>query len=178
MGNPEFDLQAREVVGDTPMPNLNKVMLMGNLTRDVELKTTTGNQNVATLSLAINRKYRTKEGEDREDTTFVDCEAWGQTAEVLAKYLSKGKPVYIEGRLKLDSWEDKDGQKRSKMRVVIEEFQFIDSRPGGGTSGGGSSSEGSSARAPRSEGSYASNRSSGSEGGGGHQGISDSDIPF
>ncbi|MSR40504.1 MAG: single-stranded DNA-binding protein [Phycisphaerales bacterium] len=162
------------------MPNLNKVMLMGNLTRDVELKTTTGNQNVASLSLAINRKFRTKEGEDREETTFVDCEAWGKTAEILAKYLSKGKPVYIEGRLKLDSWEDKDGQKRSKMRVVIEEFQFIDSRPGagGGASGGG---ESSASRPPRSEGSYAPTRSSGSNGGqqqSDHRGISDEDIPF
>jgi single-strand DNA-binding protein len=119
------------------MPNLNKVMLMGNLTRDVEIKTTPSNQTVGNIGLAINRRWRTPDGEQREETTFVDCEAWGKTAETMAKYLSKGRPVYIEGRLKLDQWEDKDGGKRSKMRVVVEEFQFIDSKPGGGGGSGG-----------------------------------------
>jgi len=90
---------------------------MGNLTRDVELKNTPSNQQVATLGLAVNRRWRTPEGEDREETTFVDCEAWGRTAETLSKYLSKGRPVFIEGRLKLDQWEDKEGKKQSKIRV-------------------------------------------------------------
>ena len=117
------------------MPNYNKVMLMGNLTRDIELKYTTGNNAVANLGLAVNRRFRA--GEDmREETTFVDCEAWGKTAENLSKYLSKGNPVFVEGRLKLDEWQDRDGNKRSKLRVVVESFQFID---GGGRAGGGSS---------------------------------------
>jgi single-strand DNA-binding protein len=115
------------------MPNFNKVMLMGNLTRDVELKQTPNNQPVAEIGIAVNRKFRTRDGEDREETTFVDCEAWGRTAETMAKYLSKGRPVFIEGRLKLDQWEDREGNKRSKLRVVIENFQFVDSRPGGAT---------------------------------------------
>jgi len=118
------------------MPNLNKVMLMGNLTRDVELKYTQSNQAVANLGLAVNRRWKTPEGEDREEVTFVDCEAWGRTAETLQKYLSKGRPVFIEGRLKLDQWE-KEGQKHSKMRVVVEGFQFIDSKQGSSGGGGG-----------------------------------------
>ncbi len=112
--------------------NFNKVFLMGNLTRDVELKYTPNNQPVAAFGIAMNRRYRTREGEDREDTTFVDCEAWGRTAEVMNQYLAKGRPVFVEGRLKLDQWQDKDGKNRSKLRVVVENFQFIDSRPSGG----------------------------------------------
>ncbi|MCA9284341.1 MAG: single-stranded DNA-binding protein [Phycisphaerales bacterium] len=113
------------------MASYNKVVLMGNLTRDVELRSTNNNQSVANLGLAVNRRYRTADGEDREEVTFVDCEAWGRTAETMAKYLSKGRPVFIEGRLKLDSWQDKDGNKQSRLRVVVENFQFIDSRGGG-----------------------------------------------
>lgn len=128
--------QIRSDAGDHTMASYNKVLLMGNLTRDVELKSIAGNQSVAEIGLAVNRRYRTKEGEDREETTFVDCEAWGRTAEVMKQYLSKGRPVFIEGRLKLDQWTDKDGQKRSKMRVVIESFQFIGSPTGGGGGGG------------------------------------------
>jgi single-strand DNA-binding protein len=85
---------------------------------------------VAEIGLACNRKFKGKDGEMREETTFVDCEAWGRTAETMAKYLSKGRPVFVEGRLKLDQWQDKDGSNRSKLRVVIESFQFIDSRGG------------------------------------------------
>lgn len=115
--------------------NFNKVFLMGNLTRDVELKHTPNDQPVATFGLATNRKYRTREGEDRDEATFVDCEAWGRTAEVMSQYLAKGRPVFIEGRLKLDQWEDKEtGKSRSKLRVVVENFQFVDS-PGGSRSG-------------------------------------------
>ncbi|KAA0214187.1 MAG: single-stranded DNA-binding protein [Leptolyngbya sp. PLA3] len=119
----------------------NKVLLMGNLTRDVELRHTSGNQAVANIGLAVSRRYRSGDGELKEETTFVDCEAWGKTAETMSKYLQKGRPVFIEGRLKLDTWQDKnDGSNRSKMRVVIENFRFIDSRGGeGGGSGGGGS---------------------------------------
>lgn len=126
----------------------NKVMLMGNLTRDIELRHTSGNQAVANLGIAVNRQWRSPEGELREEVTFVDCEAWGKTAETLSKFLSKGRPVFIEGRLKLDTWQDKEGGgNRSKLKVVIEEFRFIDAKGdgpgGGGASGGGGAREGS-----------------------------------
>ena len=114
------------------MANFNKVLLVGNLTRDPELKSTPSNQSVAQIGLAVNRNYQTKDGEKREETTFVDCEAWGRTAEVMCQYLAKGRPVLVEGRLKLDQWQDKDGNNRSKLKVVIENFQFVDSRSGGG----------------------------------------------
>ena len=122
------------------MASYNKVLLMGNLTRDIELKHVAGNQAVAEIGLAVNRRYRTKEGEEREETTFVDCEAWGRTAEVMKQYLTKGRPVFIEGRLKLDQWTDKDNNTRSKMRVVVETFQFVGG-PGGGAGGGGGGGE-------------------------------------
>jgi len=157
------------------MANLNKVMLIGNLTRDPDLKYTPGNQAVCEIGLAVNRKYRTKEGEDREETTFVDCEAWGKQAEVLKQYMTKGKPLFIEGRLKLDTWEDKDGGKRSKMRVVIENFQFLGAAGGGGGGGGeryveegGSSSRGGSR----------GGRSSSGGGGAPHQNVAEEEIPF
>ena len=119
------------------MANFNKVFLMGNLTRDVELKSIAGGQSVARIGMAINRSYTLQSGEKREEVTYVDCEAWGKQAEVMAKYLAKGRPVFIEGRLKLDMWEDKEGKKQSKMKVVVDAFQFIDSKGGGGGGGGG-----------------------------------------
>lgn len=111
------------------MANYNKVMLMGNLTRDPELRYTANGTAVCNVGIAINRQYRNKEGATTKETTFVDCEAFGRTAEVMNEYLSKGRPVFIEGRLKLDQWQDKDGRNRSKLRVVVESFQFIDSNP-------------------------------------------------
>ena len=110
------------------MASYNKVLIMGNLTRDPELKQTPNNQSVAQIGIAMNRKFKDREGNMREETTFVDCEAWGRTAEVMAQYLSKGKPVFVDGRLKLDQWQDKDGNNRSKLKVVIEKFEFIDSK--------------------------------------------------
>jgi single-strand DNA-binding protein len=110
------------------MANYNKVLLMGNLTRDPELKRTSSDMAVAQVSIAVNRQYKDRNGEQVKETTFVDCEAWGRTAEVMAQYLSKGKPVFVEGRLKLDQWQDKDGNNRSKLKVVIEKFEFIDSK--------------------------------------------------
>ena len=112
------------------MANVNKVILIGNLTRDVELKQLPSGNPVAQIGLAINREWKDKDGEKKEEVTFVDCEAWGKTAEIMAKYLAKGKPVFIDGRLKLDSWE-KDGEKRSKIKVVVESFQFLGSGKGG-----------------------------------------------
>ncbi|MGE3107826.1 MAG: single-stranded DNA-binding protein [Phycisphaerales bacterium] len=118
------------------MANYNKVLLMGNLTRDIELKYTQGNQAVASFGIAVNRRFKAADGQMREEVTFVDCDAWGRTAETMQKYLAKGRPVFIEGRLRLDTWKDKnDGSNRSKLKVVVENFQFVDSK-GGGAGGG------------------------------------------
>ena len=121
----------------------NKVFLMGNLTRDIEVRTIapTGTT-VGGFGIAVNRQFRTKDGELRDEVTFVDCEAFGRTAETLSKYLRKGSPVLLEGRLKLDQWEDKQTQqKRSKLKVVLENVQFLSSRgAGGGQSSGGEES--------------------------------------
>ncbi|HEY3323584.1 MAG TPA: single-stranded DNA-binding protein [Planctomycetota bacterium] len=115
------------------MANLNKVLLMGNLTRDVEMRFTPSGLAIAQIGLAINRKFKdSKTNEMREEVTFVDIEAFGKTAELAGKYLSKGRPVFIEGRLKLDQWEDKQtGQKRSKMKVVVDQLQFMGPAPSG-----------------------------------------------
>jgi len=119
------------------MANLNKVLLIGNLTRDVELTATPSGMQVAKIGLAVNRRWTGNDGERKEETTFIDCEAWGKTAENIAKFFSKGRPIFIEGRLKLDTWQDKEsGQNRSKMKVVVEGFEFVDSKAGGGGSGG------------------------------------------
>jgi len=117
--------------------NYNRVLLMGNITRDIELKYTQTNQAVATVGLAVNRKYKGADGQLKEDVTFVDCDAWGKTAEMISQYFAKGRPIFIEGRLRLDTWKDKqDGSNRSKLKVVIENFQFVDSKPGGGATNG------------------------------------------
>jgi len=108
--------------------NYNRVILMGNLTRDPELRYTPSGQAVADIRLAINRRTRTPSGERRESTVFVDVTAWGRQAEVINEYLSKGQPVFLEGRLALDEWTSQDGQRRSKLRVVLERFQFITPR--------------------------------------------------
>jgi single-strand DNA-binding protein len=133
------------------MANLNKVMLIGNLTRDPEIKYTPKGTAVAQLGLAINRFWSNDAGEKQEETTFVDVELWGRQAEVAGEYLKKGRPVFIEGRLKLDTWDDKTtGQKRSKMKVVGEQLQLLGSREGGGGGGsGGENSEGPRASANR-----------------------------
>ncbi|MBT6381672.1 MAG: single-stranded DNA-binding protein, partial [Opitutales bacterium] len=107
------------------MPNFNKVFLMGNLTRDPELRATPSGTAVCQFGLAVNRVYNNSNGERQEETTFVDVEAWGRQAETVSKYVSKGHPLFVEGRLKLDSWENKEGEKRSKMKVVLENMQLI-----------------------------------------------------
>src|SRR3954468_14513816 len=119
------------------MASFNKVILMGNLTRDPQLKYLPSQTAVAEFGLACNRKFRTATGEDREEVTFVDITAFGKQAEVINQYMTKGKPIFIEGRLKYDQWEDKNGGgKRSKLAVVAENFQFIGRRDGGGGGGG------------------------------------------
>ena len=107
---------------------LNKVMLIGNLTRDPQVKHLPSQTVVAEFGLATNRKYRTATGEDKEETCFVDCSAFGKQAEVIGQFCQKGKAIFVEGRLKFDSWEDKAGGKRSKVSVVVENFQFLGSR--------------------------------------------------
>ena len=121
------------------MANLNKVMLIGNLTRDPEIRYTPKGTALAELGLAVNRRYTAENGEKREEVTFVDVTFWGRTAEIAGEYLKKGRSVYIEGRLQLDSWDDKaTGQKRSKLKVIGEEMQMLGGREGGpsGPSGG------------------------------------------
>jgi single-strand DNA-binding protein len=131
------------------MASFNKVILLGNLTRDPEVRYTPKGTAVAELGMAVNRVYTAENGEKREETTVVDVTLWGRTAEIAGEYLKKGRPVFIEGRLQLDSWEDKQsGQKRSKLKVVGEGLQLLGSRPGGSGSTGGGDEEGSSA--PRS----------------------------
>ena len=116
----------------TTMANVNKVILIGNLTRDPEVKHTQKGLAVADFGLAVNRTYTTEAGEKREEATFIDITVWGKTAELARQYLTKGRQIYIEGRLQLDSWEDKQtGQKRSKLRVIGETIQFLDSRQEG-----------------------------------------------
>ena len=110
------------------MANLNKVLLMGNLTRDPELRYLQSGTAVCDFGLAMNRKWRSGTGEQKEEVCFVDVTFFGRTAEVVSEFMKKGRPMFIEGRLKLDTWTGKDGQKRSKLHVIGENMQFIDSR--------------------------------------------------
>jgi len=118
------------------MSSFNKVILLGNLTRDPESRTTTNGTTICKLGMAVSRQYSTKDGERREETTFVDIDAFGKQAEVITKFMRKGRPLMVEGRLKLDQWETNDGQKRSKLGVVLENFQFVGGRQDEGESGG------------------------------------------
>jgi len=125
------------------MANFNKVYLMGNLTRDPEMRVTPKGTAICQFGLAISRSWKDESGQTREETAFVDIEAWGKQGEIVAKYCTKGRPLFVEGRLKFDQWEDKTtGQKRNKLKVVLENFQFIGGRgdgapgaPGGGPGG-------------------------------------------
>jgi single-strand DNA-binding protein len=163
------------------MANLNKVMIIGNVTRDPEIKYTPQGKAVTDVSIAVNRSYKVGE-EKREEVTYVDVTLWGRTAETAAEYCKKGRAVYIEGRLQLDSWEDKtSGQKRNKLRVVGEDYQLLDRRPGGAGSAGGSGggdeeySERPPARreAPSSGGGFSSGRNAAPQ-----PPIEEDDIPF
>lgn len=124
----------------------NKVILMGNLTRDVEMRTTASGQNVASFSLAVSRTWRGQDGQQNEQTSFINCVAWGKAGEIIAQYTSKGSPLLVSGRLDQRSYEDKDGNKRQAVEVVVEDFNFTGG--GRGDSGGGNNS--SSAPAPTS----------------------------
>lgn len=124
------------------MASYNKVLLMGNLTRDPEVTYTPSQMLICKFGLAVSRKFRTKTGEDREEVLFIDCTAFDKRGEVISQYFTKGKPIFIEGQLKLDSWDDKTtGQKRSKIYVIVDGFQFVGGRDGGGGGGGGYAGE-------------------------------------
>jgi len=113
------------------MANYNKVILAGNLTRDPQLSYTPSQTPVTEFGLAINRRWRGQDGQQREETCFVDCQCFGRQAEIINQYMSKGRSILLEGRLHFSSWEDKTGQKRNKLRVIVERFQFLDSRQAG-----------------------------------------------
>ena len=132
------------------MASYNKVLLLGNLTRDPEVRYTPKGSAVADLGIAVNRQYTLDTGEKREEVTFVDVTFWGRTAEIAGEYLKKGRSVFIEGRLQLDTWDDKQsGQKRSKLKVIGEMMQMLGARPsgsGGGDEGGGEEFSGRGSR--------------------------------
>ena len=128
------------------MASFNRVILVGNLTRDVDLRYTPGGTAVTEIGMAVNDRRKSQTGEWVDETTFVDVTLWGRTAEISSEYLSKGSPVLIEGRLKLDQWEQ-EGQKRYKLRVVGEKMQMLGGRSGGG--GGQSQPESRAASLPR-----------------------------
>jgi single-strand DNA-binding protein len=140
------------------MASFNKVILIGNLTRDPELRYTPSGRAIAKIGIAVNRSWKSESGEAREEVTYVDVDAFGRQAEVIGQYLKRGRPIMIEGRLRLDQWEDKQsGQKRSRLGVVMESFQFLDSGSNRGDAdghGGGKGSqdfEGSSHPAPHTK---------------------------
>jgi len=123
------------------MASFNKVILAGNLTRDPELRYTPQGRAVARITLAVNRTWKNETGETKEEVSFVDVDVWGRQAEVISQYMKKGRPLLVEGRLKQDTWEDKNtNQKQSKLKVVLEGFTFIDTR---------GAAEGAPAEAPR-----------------------------
>jgi len=154
------------------MANFNKVIIAGNLTRDPELRYTPKGTAVARITLAVNRTYSTESGEKKEEVTFVDVDVWGRQAEVIGQYMKKGRPLLVEGRLKLDSWEDKNTkQKQSKLKVVLESFSFIDSNKG--DAGGGSGAP----EAPRSRPTGAASSAPSAEPAE-SEAPSDDDVPF
>jgi single-strand DNA-binding protein len=147
------------------MANFNKVILMGNLTRDPQLSYTPSQTAVVDFGIATNRRWTGQDGQQREETCFVDCRAFGKTAENINKYCKKGRLLMVEGRLVFDSWTGKDGAKRSKLRVTVENFQFL---PVGGSGGEQSSAAGDEFHAPSEDVSSANEAQSSSK----------DDIPF
>jgi len=160
------------------MPSYNKVILMGNLTRDPEMRFLPSNTPVAQIGIAVNERWKNKQTDQWEErVNFIDCEAFARTAEVINQYFQKGKPILIEGKLRMDQWEDKQtGQKRSKLKVVIDSFEFVGGRDDGQGGGGRGQSYGSA--------SGGASGSGGAPGGGGgsqepaHTPVDEEDIPF
>ncbi len=168
------------------MPSFNKVILMGNFTRDPELRYLPNNTAVCDMGLAVNDRFQNKATGQWEDRpNFVDCTAFGRTAENISKFFSKGRPIFIEGKLRFEQWEDRtSGQKRSKLKVVVDTWQFVDSKDsaGAGISGGGSASDGgrpSSGYGNRTQddsGGWEDQSGQGSHGG--HEPVEEDEIPF
>ena len=131
------------------MASYNKVILMGNLTRDPQMSYLPSNTPVVEIGLAVNHKYKDQAGNQQEKVCFVDCRAFGRRAEVLNQYMRKGNPLLVEGRLELDQWQDKEGQNRSKHRIFIETFSFVGAPQGGGQGGGGGYAPQQQQRAPQ-----------------------------
>ena len=117
------------------MASLNKVLLIGNLTRDPDVRMLTNGRPVCNFGIALNRNYKDAEGNKREEVTFVDVECYGPRAEAIGRFFSKGRSIFVEGRLKLDQWESKEGEKRSAIRVVLDNFEFVDSKQDSTTGG-------------------------------------------
>jgi single-strand DNA-binding protein len=140
------------------MSSFNKILLMGNLTRDPQLSYTPSQTAVVDFGMAVNRRWTSRDGEKKEETCFVDCRAFGRIAENINKYLNKGRPVFIEGRLTFDSWTAQDGSKRSKHRVTVENFQFLPGTTGSGARG--------------------TEQNAGDTAGGAEQEVNSDDIPF
>lgn len=155
------------------MANFNQVILLGNLTRDVELRHTQSGQALAKFGMAINRKWKSDGGEQKESTCFVDLTAWGRQAEVLSQYVKKGSQLFVQGRLEYSTWEAEGGGKRSKLEVVVENFQFVGA--GRGAGGGGAGNGGGEAGAPRRSGGAKPAGAEQAQGGGD---VDYGDIPF
>jgi single-strand DNA-binding protein len=151
------------------MTSFNKILLMGNLTRDPQLSYTPSQTAVVDFGLATNRRWTAQDGNQREETCFVDCRAFGRLAENINKYMSKGRPIFIEGRLTFDTWTAQDGTKRSKHRVTVENFRFL---PGGGGGGGGAGGAGQGDQG------YGASSAPGPERPQGPGAVPDDEIPF
>jgi len=151
------------------MANLNKVMLIGNLTRDPELRFLPSGTPVCEMGLAVNRTWTDQQGERKEQVCFVDLTAFGRQAETLGQYMRKGRPLFVEGRLDYQSWDGPDGAKRSKLKVVVENFQFLGSRSDGPAAGPGGPREGAGEQAPT----YSASRTASSG-----PAVDEDDIPF
>jgi single-strand DNA-binding protein len=123
----------------------SKVIIVGNITRDPELRSTASGTQVCSFSVAVNRNYRDSSGEQKENVSFFDCSAWGKSGELIAQYAKKGSGILVSGRLEQRSWEDKEGQKRSRVEIVVEDFNFIGGNSDGGNFGGSSKSASSAA---------------------------------
>jgi single-strand DNA-binding protein len=156
------------------MASYNRVVLIGNVTRDIQLKYTPAGLAVTEVGLAMNDRRKNAQGEWVEEAVFVDVTLWGRTAEVASEYLSKGSPLFVEGRLKLDTWE-KDGEKKSRLRIVGERIQLIGSKGSGGSGAGGSGSNGRKLDGQAVDDSYSETPSSV---GRGNESFGDDEIPF
>lgn len=129
----------------------SKAIIVGNVTRDPELRSTPSGAQVCSFSVAVNRNYKDNSGNNQESVSFIDCSAWGRPAEIIAQYAKKGSGILVSGRIEQRSWEDKDGQRRSRVEIVVEDFNFVGGNAGEGGSFSGNSSRGNSSAAPADE---------------------------